>query len=1342
MVDGGMDLFSSCLEPGGAITSPHQGKTRNTPTKGERNSTMSLDLKAVADFFSLENAERFLNCVTLPVDPRSPNTRAMGLTFTFSNVREEGGDVVAESRQDSSPSGKLLVSGREAAELSFMAEREAVMNGVRMKDEEVGDSLFQHWQRGWGSNALASTPKVSNYFHFPSSTLSPQAVDDSVTSPDNLHAKGTDTDDFFTGMTTLDVPGGLWSLGSNDVSDGNQTSLSASVSNYCNIDERVTYEGIEAEEEEEEEEKGEDDLVMMMRSPTNQNIPDSRNESRGCNVIDEGTKDDLFWKMRMRLKDINNADHSAYNFAQDNPIFVAQMAVTQANYNCNYWPEESQRNEEQSIEEEQSTEEGEDEFQEGVSNESDSHDSKADTLTKYSPELTDEEEDRVAMKSSSSSKSEAVAFQYEENRDEDEYSSYIPNSNEVAYYPLPPTDVEQKEKVIILPPSEPKKYSNEDEANRHFDEIFSSFELSLNRHVTSDNNESFHVGDIMERQMERQCSSNHHNRTKLPPLLAAAAQKMKTQGTRKNTRQVEQNDARRVIHSSTCPSTFLEGTVMGRKLNHRFTPPSSPATSDTSKHVTSSIRNVSESIISHADNFEEANHRPTLPSVPVISNNGEVSSKSLIDLATNTIFEANAIKKWSTPPSSCDPSDSSNHLASSSQFAPADTTKLMARSDGNGGERLIDRVKKTIFQANNVLESVEYDTHTEMNTRDVPCETIDCNVDEINFDESCLQTRQLQDRSLQQCIAKVREVGMMQGTAIDEDCPDDEKMVMRDFKQNGSKDAGYDGTLDKLLDNCHRDLFDNGEGGTSFDSTVNWDGLNYSMSDSVSVSINNQALDLHSPTFKTSNSRSVSHTMTKIYKNTDCSASLLNASRPPLSPPRQSDRNRLEDDQLDEIAFDNNAYSDHQNQKQDQNENKSSTNKLFPITHNVVMSSISPRQSDQNYLEDEQLEEIANAYVDLQKEKQDHNEITSRTNEVHLMTSNGMTSFLHKEKHVNPLSPKHGNDAWSSIEEIKRCHDEEIRNIQMIANDIIIASSSPVVVKENIAPLSPRNSNGTTSHLKQVTKFVKKHDDQDGHREQSTPMTPRSFDAKMQIEVQSRIDAMKEQHKINMEKMRGALEDIKDDSTKYEEGHCGNEHAGNTSTGVKDDDAHIAICVGTWKWNVKKFDKAKERYSSWKTSINSSAAHPGEHDTRRHFKFDDAIMEKESLSPRVKQLMLKNEELEGEMRKIRLLSPKKSTHSPTSLGTNDSLESSPPHLHTPSSARYTTPRPSHHLYTPSSARCTTPNSSKGPQYQSPHFQTLRTILSDESELTPLPPLLPPSPPMAMAITEHLLEESF
>jgi len=1387
IIEGGMDFMSACLDPNEAVTSPtthstaHQGKTRNRPTKGSNTSFMSIDLDAVANCFTLESVERYLNCVTLPVDPRSPNTRAVD-TFSFTKVHEEGSKVVADSRQDSSHPRKLVFSERDATELSFMAEREAVMNGDRMTDEDMGNTLFQQWHRtGWSSNAFASTPRASNYFHFPT-VLSPQSNDGGIPSRFEQDAKGTDTGD---PATYMDVPGGLWSLASNDVSDDNETNVSASVSDYCNDDECDHYEGIEVEDEEEEKGekvgKEEEDLVMMLRSPTNKIKSDSRSECQWNNVIVEGPKDDLLWQ------DINNVHHFAPKAANDDPIIAAQRALTQASYNCNYRTEEGNE---------------EDDVLKVVSNETDGHYFLADPMESDGhyfrddpPGLTDNEGRREAAKSSSSSSStngwdDGIEFQLR-----DEYNGDIHEESSL----LPPVNLEQNSKVSEqhTPPrlahelttTEPKKYANQEEANRHFDEIFSSFELSLNRHVIPDD-ESPRVN---LRDMERQRPSpNHRNRTKLSPL-AAAAHKMKSQGIHKDTRQDEQHGAHRGDCSSNS-STFLESTVIGRKLNHRPSPPSSPAPSDTSKRLASSDVNASESLLDRAARAllqaKQVNHRSTpSPRAPsdtskFSSSSNEIPSESIIDHADNPIFQANEHR--SNPPS---------------LPAPSDASKLLGSSDGNASERLIDRAKKTIDQANDTLESMEFANHVEMANINVPTDNIDYNVDEIDidFEESCHQDEQLQDRSLEQSIAQGRRRGIEHVAEFDEDCPDDEKikmtqtiepnsfdevspnaecMVMRDFAK-GSKDAGDDVVQDKMLGtSCDEDSFGYGEGNASFDSTVNWDGLNYSMSDNMSMSVNSPSLGLvNSPTFKSTNIRSISHATKRVEGEANYSAA-KNANEPPISP-RSSALSRVEDEQTEVIANNNNAHSGLQKQKQDHiddiktmsvnspslglvNSPTFKSTNIRSISHatkrveeeanysavkNANEPPISPRSSALSHVEDEQTEVIANnnnAHSGLRKQKQDHiDDIKSSTKEHDPITSTVMLSYLHKKKQVNLLSPRHGNDEWDSIEKIKRSHDQEIRNIRMIAEERIKTSSSPIVAtstspKENVAPLSPNTSDVTTHHLDHVINSAKKHDGFGWQREPIEPMTPRSFDVNMQQEVQSRIDAMREQHRMNMDKMRNALEDRKDEGYRHEENHCGNDHATSTvpesNHSVVDEDK-VAQCVGMWKWNAKRFDKAKERYSSWKTNIRTPTNH-GERETRRHFKFDDSFLEKDTLSPKVKELMLKNEELEEEMRTI-LLSPKKSN-------VNEAQPSSPQHFHTPSSARYTTPRSvSHPLCTPSSARCTTPISNTGMLYQ------LHTILSEnfeeESELgihTGLITNVEGYLEKEKILQEHLLEELF
>mmetsp|Transcript_26015 Transcript_26015/g.46916 ORF Transcript_26015/g.46916 Transcript_26015/m.46916 type:complete len:350 (+) Transcript_26015:1-1050(+) len=254
-------------------------------------------------------------------------------------------------------------------------------------------------------------------------------------------------------------------------------------------------------------------------------------------------------------------------------------------------------------------------------------------------------------------------------------------------------------------------------------------------------------------------------------------------------------------------------------------------------------------------------------------------------------------------------------------------------------------------------------------------------------------------------------------------------------------------------------------------------------------------------------------------------------------------------------------------------------------------------------------------------------------------------------------------------------------------------------------------------------------------------MTPRRRQGNMEMEVHSRIDAMRGQHRKNMDKMCLALEDIKQGSDVGEDEE-NNDHGDHTNdwdyaaastisittdisactdhplspTTTTENEKHIAKCVGQWKLNAKQFEKAKGRFASWKTNTSPQQQERRSH----HFNFDDETtsatartMEKQLLtSPRgrsIQELVVKNEELEEEMRQIRLLSPKKShlteetsawlaSLSPTSPSGKKDLSggNSTTTLDVTETMRRVqiTPddSPQYHIYTPSSARYTTPRS--------------------------------------------------
>jgi len=135
------------------------------------------------------------------------------------------------------------------------------------------------------------------------------------------------------------------------------------------------------------------------------------------------------------------------------------------------------------------------------------------------------------------------------------------------------------------------------------------------------------------------------------------------------------------------------------------------------------------------------------------------------------------------------------------------------------------------------------------------------------------------------------------------------------------------------------------------------------------------------------------------------------------------------------------------------------------------------------------------------------------------------------------------------------------------------------------------------------------------------------------MEVQERIEKMRLQHKLNMDKMRVCLGDMNknDDDCKDTTASTAAPSIDNTSN-TNDDDSRLVSNTGR-RYNTKRFEKAKLRYSSYR---KFSSTPPVVHSK---FNFDDAETFKVPLSPSEK-LMLENKALEEEMRQIRLLSPK------------------------------------------------------------------------------------------------------
>jgi hypothetical protein len=1214
------DFLSACLEPNnGCSLSPRQqqeggGVTNNNINKGSKNSrgggvssgggralsppnvipAIIAECNAISNLFTFENIERYLNCVALPIDPRSPNTRAstQGLTFSFSNpdsvMRED-----VDRRQD--------YSRREANELSYMVEREAVLNGGgshRMTNNNGGgghgsNSLFQQWQQ-LGQNAFASdgqTPKASNHFHWPSVLFSPPNSESGVSGRNNGGGANNntvrdvvtpslvssydnrdsiqDTDTFPTVMSSVEVPGGLWSLPSNErgpsieyVSDGehetrseggnhsmSSRSMSASLgmsygTSHTTDGRDNSYEVHDMEkEEDEEEERRQVDPVLVMRSPTNELQHD-----------DNKSRDD--WQLEMNCQDINTAMEGFLHptaAATDDPITAAQLAVNQ--------------------------------WKEGGSEDDDDDESKdkyfqPDPPATGSLGMTEDDTQRESASysnssSSSSAKSwekfEAIDFQLETsggNNGNEEDSSYYPNSKEVAclsFRDSGVTDQGEKNGVIknqALPihhkepiPTEPKTFANDVEANLHFDELFSSFEFSLNRHAVEESPK------FSSRVTGRKSLPSPKQKS-LSPLMSAA-HKMKKNTSRKELREEEQQQQQqqhRDYYPSNNSSTFLEGTVMGRKLNHRPTPPTSPGSDIVTnldifipppsppgilymEQTPSTVVDALDGVIGRANKTLQAYEIKRKKTTPKSSSattadavkhmthdlpsfkdlvpsenttncdlvtSGGIAQESLIDRAKNTVFQVQ------------------NTLPSFKDLVPSEnaTNRDLVTSGGIAQESLIDRAKKTVFQVQNTLDSLEDDSRR-----------VDINVDEIILEEPYHKEQEPQITPKYDA----GEVMHIVPRVDDDDCPDDEKIGVLSPNHN------------------------------SFDSSVNWDTLNYSMSDTLSTmstSIKCQASDVTSP--KSNTSRGVSpsfHTKMKVQKHVEMSSSPVIANRPPMSPRPSAAMNCMESQQQVAIT-----------QKQELSPHTDP-----PMTNNSMI-----------------------AYIRRKKQ----------------VISPSRPSIIENDD-LPPLSPKHTNDAWDSIEKIKRRHDEEISNIRLITEDIVKVTSSPIVAsadassdeampksssnEENVNPITTKLSSGRnyTKQMKNV----------------SATMTPRTYDTKIRVEVQSRIDAMRELHKKNMDKMRDALDDIKDGTVRNE--------------------GDQSLEVETLQNNATRLGKAtKNGVGCSSLNISTPAQRHIQENSESHFEFDDALTKKGILSPRVRGLMKKNEDLEREMREIMSLSPR------------------------------------------------------------------------------------------------------
>ena len=303
------------------------------------------------------------------------------------------------------------------------------------------------------------------------------------------------------------------------------------------------------------------------------------------------------------------------------------------------------------------------------------------------------------------------------------------------------------------------------------------------------------------------------------------------------------------------------------------------------------------------------------------------------------------------------------------------------------------------------------------------------------------------------------------------------------------------------------------------------------------------------------------------------------------------------------------------------------------------------------------------------------------------------------EEDEKAFSPPRQASLKDRLESMRRQHEKDMERLRAATESSAVAPLSPVEApsspkvesnygkdkahygsrssmiateKENKMPLSPNEKTFPFSYqpsLEERLESMKSKHKKDVQNlrgvegsDAASISISRDKQGNAESEVASRIEHMREQHKKNMGKMRDALLNIKDDGIDAAPVND------NATTATSKDEQHIAECVSQWKLNSTRFQKAKARYDSWKSPRNplSPSSRGGS-----HFSFDEhSGTRKEEkptkvLSPRaqsIQELMVRNQELEEEMKTIRLASPKKET---SKNYTN---------AYTPSSARYQTPR--------------------------------------------------------------------
>ena len=1168
-------FFSACLSP---ITSQqvHDGDedgaefilTNNITSPAKATNPHSHRHPKQPSAFTFENVEKILNCVPLVVDPRSPKTRARDIdadsnTIPSSPNSPHPGGLLAHVNNGNNKLGSINDLASSVPPLSitnsnsntaanfFPPTNPALMrNRIPSSHDEsernnnggIGGSATPVVSRTT-ADAIAAAMDVAAAFAEgrPMSDIPKTDISESIIgNHDNVSDSQLLMDHAVVPQQLEDVLGGLWQMASEESRDDDK------------------YDEYRYEEEDE-------DDVMMMRSMSGSvrdvGIMDSavndfvKNTSLSANdMISAGRAKINQFISEMDLGVHSHIDDEVQREGNDHD----NDEVFDAHDDVNVGGREEDAGSENVLEEfanmmmsPRSLADNDKYMLDGNDdNDDNNHDDSDEYGNDYPPEKS---------MYRNAARINANDYIMEEDGVVEE------EEDEEGYYDEREQQVYEQEMLYAGEDEEPKQELTNEEVNRHFDNIISSFELSLDHHVAKGRNrmqDLIHDEHVTSSEDHRVLTTTTNTTTTTPrgsggkmdayskirdyqhqkqlrqrqhSPAAAAAKKFNPDEMNVNRLEQENHDDDDASRSSYSSNTsfFFEGTTMGRKLN-RSTPPSSPVSVNTNKKIGSGNKNVidrAKRAVSQVHETMESLNNPT-----------------------NNEF-MNEMEEPSTP------------------------NKNYGGQHKSWSQNIVSRRKRILEQRSPKNANIDREGINHNHEDDVAGKEEDCPDDEMM---GKLQTMKPSPAD-QQCFVGNETMDYL--VCEEEDHNDFNTGVKSELQEELPMNGSRSQMPGEDFDDQYPEQIDQTSSGLSYESSVNWDALAYSMSENFSV---NEYGGDATPEFAEADSTSKIIAVPVV---TDTTASLT--SMQPVAKKVPTSICAIPSDEEDSLPF---------------SKNISIPAKVPDNFRSKVPPS--PESHASTY---------QNRYVS-------HKSLSVQVNEDDQLPCPTTTG---------PKTPW-GNETKDRITIIKMRHDEEIEKIRKAREATCGGLTSPSMARtqseeENVAP----NSTNVQNRLQERIVSMKKQHDEDiqkVHVEMSGPMdmmSPRRKGA-AELEVQNRIDLMKEQHKQNMDRMRKALANMKNENAN------GSLHKnrGISPITMKDpNEKHIAECVGLWNLNAKRFEKAKNLIASTKNELsNTNEKTDNDRQTPErpiHFNFDSGTSEKtRSAKMSNKDLLMMNEELE------------------------------------------------------------------------------------------------------------------